>query len=144
MNARWPILALLTTVGAVPACGSDGAYAVMVMVTGSADALANYTVMAGPEEAYLVTGYDSAVVCTHDRQKFLNTSIPLLVEQKGAQIFSGTLERYACRLSQSPGDTEFDYLYLEDDGTLLHDLTPGDPRVWAACTGHWDCASNDL
>jgi hypothetical protein len=132
-------------IAALVGCGGDGGpYAVFIGVTGSATALATYSVMAGPKVAARENGQDVAILCTHDRQKFLNAEIPLVVEQNGAPVYTATLERYACRLSDQPGAAEQTFLYLQDDGTLLHDVTAGDPRVWQACLSAKSCTGDDL
>jgi hypothetical protein len=125
--------------------GGDGPYAVDVVLTGSATAFSTFEIQVGPKQVQTAASGGQVELCTRSRQKFLEAPIPLGVRQGGTTVYADSLERFACKLADNPGHIELDYLFLQDDGTLLHDLTAGDARVWATCSSlESACAGDDL
>jgi hypothetical protein len=135
---------LASAVGA--GCGGDSKpYAVDVIVSGSANAFSTFSVQIGPKQVQTSATGGQVELCTRSQQKFLEAPVPLVVRQGGTTVSSDSLERFACKLSDTPGHIELDYLFLQDDGSLLHDLTAGDPRVWATCVSlESACSGEDL
>jgi hypothetical protein len=135
--------------GSLGACRQDGPYSVGVQVSGSANALSAFVVFVGSKQLMPPPGGQGAYVelCTQHRDTFLNAPIPLVVQQNGTSIYSASLNRFACKLAEHPGHIEIDYLFLQDDGTLLHDTSAGDARVWATCESAGTesaCSGEDL
>jgi hypothetical protein len=148
-RALFVTIVLLGAAGPLQSCGSsDGPYAVDVTVTGSVAAFSNYMVMVGTKQVPWTGGQMGFVeLCTQSSQKFLDAPIPLAVEQNGVAINSSSFQRYACKLTDHGGHVEYDNLFLQDDGTLLSDLTAGDVRVWASCSSEGfesACSGDDL
>jgi len=119
---------------AASGCGKeDTAYSIGVTVSGNKDAFHGRTIEIGNRSVAAGAGLHYVELCTHDRAKFLSTPVPLRVSDGTGQLFIGRLERIACRLAKESGTYESDFIVLQDDGTLLVDLTAGTPDVWATC-----------
>ena len=127
-------------------CGSsEKSYAVDVIVSGSAFALSTFQVDIGTKQLQSSGTGGQVELCTHDRELFFNAPVPLVVQQGGETVYSDTLERFGCKLSDMPGGIEINNLFLQDDGSLLHDVTAGDPRVSAWCASFGStCSGDDL
>jgi len=138
------ILALGLLVG----CDGDSPYLVGVTLNGDPGAFSNRVVFVGGKQVASPNGVGGYVeLCTQSKDKFLNAEVPLAVKQDETTTYSGTLRRYACALAENSGHMEMNYLFLQRDGILLHDITAGDVRVWASCLSsgtHPMCSGDDL
>jgi hypothetical protein len=120
------------------ACDSPHVFGLELTVTGSPLAVAGRTIKAGPREmpAFKINndaGSTYLALCTPSGEKFRNASIPLTVWSGQTLVSTAELRVTACLYAKPPGSWEETFLYLEEDGTLLTDVTAGDLRVRADC-----------
>ena len=73
-------------------------------------------------------------LCAPSGEKFRKASIPLTVWSGQTLLSTAALSVITCVYAKPPGSIEESSLYLEDDGTLLTDVTAGDVRVQAHCS----------
>lgn len=120
-------------------CGGSGSV-VQVNVQGSPEAFESRRVLiagvetpaAKPSGPGMVSTFE--ILCTMDRDRFLNAPITVTVtDMAGAAISETQVERFACRLSESPGYQEIVWIWLQDDGTILADFTAGSSNVYTSC-----------
>ena len=138
----------------ISACsGSKHGSVVYVTVKGSEVAFTDRSVQVEGKRAPPVGGAGPGVrgttvgLCTDDRTRFLTAPVHIEILQGDETISTGTLDRVACQFEGTPGYVEQNFVFLEDDGSLLVTLDGSDSRVYAYCTGpHMalDCEMDEL
>jgi hypothetical protein len=137
MTARsGTVLAVIAALGTfVASACSDHVYVVEIFVKANVQAQQGRRIRAGRRDMppFDPTSTTSVQLCTPSASKFYAAAIPMVVSDDKGVVSTATLTPMACALAQPRGSIELDTLYLEDDGTLLTDLTGGDTRVFANC-----------
>ena len=85
-------------------------------------------------------------VCTTNRDHFLTSPMPILVQSGDVIVDDELVERVACRDSKEPGNAESNHIRLDDDGHIVADFGNG-TDVWASCYSlsySYPCSADDF